>query len=82
MMKKHLLKIILPAFAILLAVGLAFATEDRNIPQTGYYNHPTFGLQTIETDCLESGDDPCLVDDQYQVYKNQGLTIPLYERPE
>jgi len=81
-MKKHLLKIVLPAFAIVMAVGLAFATEESNLPQTGYYNHPTFGLQTIETDCLDSGEEPCMVDDQYPVYKNQGLSIPLYERPE
>ena len=79
-MKSNLLKLVLPAFAILLAVGLAFATEDRDIPQTGYYQHPILGLQTIETDCPDSGSDPCLVNNQYPVYKNQGLTIPLYER--
>ncbi|WP_421823778.1 DUF6520 family protein [Flagellimonas oceanensis] len=81
-MKSSFFKIVLPAFAILLAAGLAFATEDRNIPQTGYYDHPILGVQEIETDCLDSGSDQCMVNDQYPVFKNQGLSIPLYERPE
>lgn len=78
-MKTNLLKIVLPAFAIIMAVGLAFATEEGNNTQTGYYEHPILGLQTIQTDCPDFGEVPCM-EGQYQVFKNPGLTIELYER--
>ncbi|WP_306014156.1 MULTISPECIES: DUF6520 family protein [unclassified Allomuricauda] len=78
-MKRSFLKIVLPAFAIIMAVGLAFATEEDNSTQTGYYEHPILGVQTVQTDCLETGQVFCM-EGQYQVFKNPGLTIELYER--
>ncbi|WP_375587492.1 DUF6520 family protein [Flagellimonas aurea] len=68
-MKSKFLKLVLPAFAILMAVGLAFATEDRPVPKIGYYEHPTLGWQevTVDDNCGESGSIACTAFDQ-QVY--------------
>lgn len=78
-MKRSFLNIVLPAFAIIMAVGLAFATEEDNSTRTGYYDHPILGLQTVQTDCEEFGEDPCM-EGQHQVFQNPGLTILLYEK--
>ena len=78
-MKRSFLKIVLPAFAIIMAVGLAFATEEDNSTETGYYNHPILGVQAIQTDCPETGQVLCM-EGQWQVFKDPALTIPLYER--
>ncbi|TMU50749.1 DUF6520 family protein [Flagellimonas algicola] len=77
-MKTKILKFILPAFAIIMAVGLAFATDESNATQTGYYNHPILGVQSISTDCPDFGTVQCM-EGPYQVFKDQNLTIPLYE---
>ena len=68
-MKKHLLKIVLPAFAILLAVGLAFATEERPVFRTAYYNIPGDGWHstTVGEECQVQGGNPCMFD-EYQLY--------------
>jgi len=78
-MKKHLLKIVLPAFAILMAVGLAFATEESNLPYTGYINTPS-GVQQIQTDCPDTGKNLCF-EGIYQVYNDSELTIPRRDWP-
>lgn len=78
-MKTQLLKLVLPTLAIVLAVGLAFATEESNLTQTGYYNDPILGLQSIQTDCIDDGVVSCTVNGN-QVFKDPGLTILLYER--
>ena len=78
-MKRSFLNIVLPAFAIIMAVGLAFATEEDNSTQTGYYLHPIWGLQTVQTDCEDVGNTHCM-EGQFQVFKNPGLTIALYEK--
>ncbi|NYJ27825.1 DUF6520 family protein [Allomuricauda sp. ARW1Y1] len=78
-MKKSFLKIVLPAFAIIMAVGLAFATEEDNSTQTGYYDHPILGVQPIQTDCLVTGQVLCM-EGQWQVFKDPELSIPLYIR--
>lgn len=61
-MKKHLLKIVLPAFAIVMAVGLAFATEDQVVERNAYYNIP--GTQnweqvTVADECYTGGNNAC-----------------------
>ena len=60
-MKTNLLKLVLPAFAILLAVGLAFATENTTVFKTAYYQHPTMGWQeiTVDDNCGEFGANAC-----------------------
>ncbi|USD24650.1 DUF6520 family protein [Flagellimonas marinaquae] len=78
-MKAKFFKLLLPAFAIIMAVGMAFATEESNSTQTGYYNHPILGVQAIQTDCPEIGEVLCM-EGQWQVFKDPALTIPLYER--
>lgn len=69
-MKSNFLKLVLPAFAILLAVGLAFATEEKVAFQQGHY-YDTSAQQwksiTVEEDCDEYGAYPCLYDG-YQLY--------------
>ena len=60
-MKTKFLKFILPAFAIVMAIGLAFATEAETVYQDAYYNHPALGWQLTmaEAGCGESGTIPC-----------------------
>ena len=60
-MKTKFLKFILPAFAIMMAIGLAFASEAETVYQTAYYNHPALGWQSVtaEADCGAMGDIPC-----------------------
>ena len=77
-MKKHLLKIVLPAFAILLAVGLAFATEESNQMYPGYADTPD-GPKYVETDCDGSSENQCKVG-AFDVYEDIGLSVPRYEK--
>ena len=60
-MKTKLLKFVLPAFAIVMAIGLAFATEAETVYQTAYYNHPALGWQSVvaENGCGASGTIRC-----------------------
>ncbi|MBW8244722.1 hypothetical protein K1F50_18075 [Muricauda oceani] len=73
-MKTSFLKIVLPAFAIVMAVGLAFATEDSNSSYVGYIATP-FGVQQIQTDCPDTGELLCF-EGANQVYNDPGLTDP------
>lgn len=69
-MKSNFLKLILPAFAILLAVGLASATEEKVIFQQGhYYDTSVQQWKSIpaEAGCDEDGVYPCL-HGGYQLY--------------
>ncbi len=69
-MKSNFLKLVLPAFAILLAVGLAFATEDKTILQIAHYYDTVdqeWKSATAEEGCGEDGENPCLYDG-YQLY--------------
>lgn len=74
-MKKHLLKIVLPAFAILLAVGLAFANEADSFLETGYIQGPSGPIQ-VQVDCKSQIQDPCIYLGQ-QVYENPDYTKPM-----
>ncbi|MER3374562.1 MAG: DUF6520 family protein [Allomuricauda sp.] len=74
-MKKHLLKIVLPAFAILLAVGMAFATEADSFLETGYIQGPSGPIE-VQVDCKSQIPDPCLFLGK-QVYENPDYTDPM-----
>lgn len=74
-MKTTFFKLFLPAFAILLAVGLAFATEESNLPLTGYINSPS-GPVPIQTDCPDTGSEYCY-EGIHQVFKDSTLVNPL-----
>ncbi|WP_339917141.1 DUF6520 family protein [Yeosuana marina] len=81
-MKSKVFKIMLPAFAILLAISLSFATEATNSSQIGYYNDPSIpGIQQVlgGVDCPDHGEVSCEFNG-FQVYADQALTIKLYER--
>ena len=74
-MKTKILKIVLPAFAILLAISLSFATEADSFSNTGYIQGPTGPIQ-VQVDCKSETPDPCLYLGQ-QVYEDQGYTKPM-----
>ena len=73
-MKSNVLKIVLPAFAILLAISLSFATESLELSQTGYYDDPFIpGIQSTTTNCTVTGTgDLCKVG-IYQLYDTMDL---------
>ncbi|AWX43631.1 hypothetical protein HME9304_00622 [Flagellimonas maritima] len=60
-MKTNVFKFILPAFAILLAVGFAFATEHTTVAQEAHYFLPGQGWQstTVEDECYQGSSIPC-----------------------
>jgi len=78
-MKTRVLKTVLPILAIVLAVGLAFATEVSNSIQIGYYFDPNLGevVSTI-VDCNSTTQIPCEIDNN-QVYAEPELSTPLYK---
>tara|TARA_R110000744_G_scaffold84584_3_gene165431 strand:+ start:600 stop:836 length:237 start_codon:yes stop_codon:yes gene_type:complete len=73
-MKTSFLKIVLPAFAIVMAVGLAFATEESNSSYIGYIGTPS-GVQQIQTDCPNTGTVNCY-EGTYQVFNDPALLDP------
>lgn len=78
-MKNKLKKIVLPAFALLLAVSFAFATEAINGNRTGYISTSTGPMEVPGgVNCDTPTNDPCLYLGK-QVYADKGFTIPLYE---
>tara|TARA_R110002049_G_scaffold277220_1_gene455686 strand:+ start:18004 stop:18264 length:261 start_codon:yes stop_codon:yes gene_type:complete len=81
-MKSKFLKIILPAFAILLAISLSFANEANNVSQTAYYDDPFIpGVQSTSTTCAkENPGVVCLTSQGYQLYDTVDLdAIPNNE---
>tara|TARA_R110002096_G_scaffold184984_3_gene363641 strand:- start:4076 stop:4318 length:243 start_codon:yes stop_codon:yes gene_type:complete len=77
-MKSKFFKIVLPAFAILLAISLSFATESNRVSQIGYYDHPVFGATPVTVDCDAPSGPQCLYG-QYPVYEEPGLITPLFK---
>ncbi|MHB1105185.1 MAG: DUF6520 family protein [Lutibacter sp.] len=78
-MKKSVLKLVLPAFALLLAVGVAFATTESNSFTTdGYYDHPIAGPTAVPggVNCQTSGPNACLYNG-FQVYAEIELQTEL-----
>jgi len=78
-MKTRVLKLILPLFALLLAVGFAFATEESSAYQTAYYEHPILGLQQTTTSCPDNGNKTCM-EGSFVLYSDPGLT-QVIKRP-
>ena len=79
-MKSKNFKFVLPAFAILFAISLSFATEANSDNQTGYYNHPILGIQPVPggVDCQTQVSDDCTYLG-YPVFADPSLSIPLYK---
>ena len=80
-MKKNLLKLVLPAFAILLAVGLAFGSEERTDEYEGHYLDDFGVWRTIkvEPECHTGSLIACTYDG-HQLYAEQSHTSqPLYK---
>ena len=76
-MKTKILKFVLPAFALLLAVSFAFATEAINENRQGFISTPTGYMEVPGgVNCDTPTNDPCLYLGQ-QVYAEQGLITPL-----
>lgn len=79
-MKTKVFKFILPAFALLLAVSFAFATEDSNATSmVAYYYHPVLGVQQTTTNCPDFGGQICK-HGPYTLYSDPGLTSVI-KRP-
>lgn len=81
-MKSKILKFVLPAFAILLAVSLSFATVINMPSQIGYYDDPfETEVQTITTDCTKQNPgDQCETVEGYLLYDTDDLdNIPNNE---
>jgi len=80
-MKTRFLKLVLPAFAILLAVGLAFATESNTVSQVAYYQGPNGVMQvTASSDCEPFGKIDCTYFGN-QLYAEPTLITPLGRNP-
>ncbi|WP_308993907.1 DUF6520 family protein [Mariniflexile litorale] len=77
-MTSKFFKIVLPAFAILLAISLSFATQANSTSQIGYYDHPAFGPTQVTVSCDAPSGDPCMFG-QYRVYAEQELITPLFK---
>lgn len=73
-MKRSILKLVLPAFAIIMAVGLAFATDQTVMPAQGHYLHPIDGWKTVtvDPDCEPNGINYC-TEEGFQLYEHQSL---------
>ncbi|MDP5229000.1 MAG: DUF6520 family protein [Cellulophaga sp.] len=80
-MKSTFFKTVLPAFAILLAVGLSFATTTENISAPAYYNNPVLGVQPVPggSDCPENGTIECMYG-EFPIYADEGLSVKLFIR--
>ena len=81
-MKVNLLKLVLPAFAILLAVGLAFATEAASVDQVGYYKPLNQNWQSImvEDPCFDGGGTQCKYIG-YQLYDAPSFSATQLSKP-
>lgn len=77
-MKTKIFKFVLPVFAILLAVGFAFATEATIVSQTAYYDHPILGVQStmVGDECDLEGEINCQFNG-FQLYAEPTLVSPL-----
>ncbi|OYX28896.1 MAG: hypothetical protein B7Z06_00240 [Flavobacteriales bacterium 32-35-8] len=81
-MKTNIFKTILPAIAIVLAMGLSFAVESTRVVQTGYFDDPLIaGIQEELTDCQKDNpEDLCKTASGFQLYDTADLdNIPNNE---
>ncbi|WP_066223747.1 DUF6520 family protein [Formosa haliotis] len=74
-MKTSFFKFIMPAFAILLAVGLAFASNSTELLNVGYIQGPSGPIQ-VQVDCESEVEEPCTYLEQ-QVFKDQNYNEPM-----
>ena len=74
-MKTKVLKSLLLVFAILIAVGFAFATEAATLLNTGFIDGPSGPIE-VRVDCKSEIQDPCLYLGQ-QVYFDEGYEFPM-----
>lgn len=80
-MKTTFFKHVLPAFAILMAVGLAFAAEDLSVDKTAYYQGPNGIMSvTVGDDCVPNGAIQCTFDG-FQLYQEPSLSTELGRNP-
>lgn len=81
-MKTSVFKLILPAFAILLAVGLAFATENTKVAQQAHYYLPGQGWQStmVEDECFDGGSISCKYNGN-QLYSEPDFTSVQLSKP-
>lgn len=78
MMKIRIFKSVLPLFAFILAIGLAFATE-APVAQTGYYFDPSTGqIESVLVECNSTSNIRCEFNGQ-QVYAEPELMTPLFK---
>lgn len=80
-MKTKFFKFMLPAVAIVMAVGLAFAAEDLSVYKTAYYQGPN-GIMTtsVGDDCVRDGAINCTYNG-FQLYEDPGLSHELGKNP-
>ncbi len=73
-MKSKVLKMMLPAFAILLAISLSFASESLTMSQNGFYDDPFVpGIQHVTTNCIKNGTGNLCKEGIYQLYDTPAL---------
>lgn len=77
-MKTKFFKFILPAFAIVMAIGLAFASEAETASRIAYYSHPILGVQStmVADECGQGNEIACQFNG-YQLYAEPALTTEL-----
>ncbi|CAG2532840.1 hypothetical protein MAR621_03034 [Maribacter dokdonensis] len=77
-MKTRFLKFVLPAFAIMMAIGLAFASEAETVSRIAYYDHPILGVQStmVSDDCRPGGVLLCKFNG-YQLYEEPSLSTQI-----
>ena len=78
-MKTRILKIVLPVFAILLAVSFAFAAETTTEAKTAYFFHPVLGWQSVAIgdDCNKPAGEACKIG-TFQLYGDRSTSNPLH----
>lgn len=78
-MKTKVFKAVLPVFAMLLAMGMALATETTN-SSPAFYDDPAIpGVQQLTggTDCPTVGQIPCMYQ-EFQLFADEDLSTPLF----
>tara|TARA_R110000868_G_C10803953_1_gene757335 strand:- start:317 stop:562 length:246 start_codon:yes stop_codon:yes gene_type:complete len=80
-MKTTFFKTVLPAFAMLLAISLSFATTTETVSPPAYYNHPVLGVQPVPggSDCPKDGIISCQYNG-HDIFAEATLNTPLYQK--
>tara|TARA_R110001583_G_scaffold49447_7_gene154880 strand:- start:3361 stop:3603 length:243 start_codon:yes stop_codon:yes gene_type:complete len=77
-MKTKFIKFVLPALAIVMALGFAFASEAETESRIAYYDHPILGVQStmVENECGTGNAIACKFNG-HQLYAEPALTNEL-----